>query len=291
MNSSCSGAASEAGALQETLQMETKIPPDPYKYLIDIEGRPDLRKLDPAVQVYLRILGHTKSLSAIKGSFSPAKLADAELAGGWIVLKRSRWPGPGEPRRSVFFDPKNITELAVQTCPSMPYLFNVNEDTMSDQFDLPTTLEPIVTHVPIADWIGPVGHWPDDLYVHESYGMILSNAIVPLPSPCVPRHHPAWTEMVKNCCGYAHPINLLGDGFDINQDNDDRLIISVRNTKLRTDYFAFPNRNQGVNEAADKALYEYERDVLNLYSDLDEVEYDGRHDAHLDKEGIYMWTT
>jgi hypothetical protein len=146
----------------------------------------------------------------------------------------------------------------------MPNLFNVNEDTMSDQFDLPTTLEPIVTHVPIADWIGPVGHWPDDLYVHESYRMILvslrcrcrsrvrkrpanasqSNAIVPLPSPCVPRHHPAWTEMVKSCYGYAHPINLLGDGFDINKDNDDRLILSVRNTKLSTDYFAFPNRNE-----------------------------------------------
>jgi hypothetical protein len=40
MNSTLAGAASEA----ETRQVEKEIPLDPYKYLIDIEGRPNLRK-------------------------------------------------------------------------------------------------------------------------------------------------------------------------------------------------------------------------------------------------------
>ncbi|KAI9633058.1 uncharacterized protein MKK02DRAFT_40442 [Dioszegia hungarica] len=257
---------------------EADVQPDPYKYLIDIEGQPDLRRFDPSVQVYLRLLGHTEALEALKPSVPAQKLADAELAGGWLALKRARWPRPGGKRRGVFFDPKDITPLAVQTCPSMPYIFNVDPDCISDQLEFPTNLEPAYTDLPKSAWI-------KSPYVRQSYRMCLSNAIVPLPSPCVPSDRPAWTEMVQVCYGDAHPVHILCNNRDINKDNNEKLVLASRDCELRLDCFAFPYRNKGLDKEADEALYVYHRDVLNFFEDSDESEEDYRFSENLDGYG------
>jgi hypothetical protein len=51
--------------------------------------------MDRYFKDYLRLLGRTKELEKLREIIHPAKIADAELAKGWIVLRNARYPKEG----------------------------------------------------------------------------------------------------------------------------------------------------------------------------------------------------
>jgi hypothetical protein len=60
-----------------------------------------------------------------------------------------------------------------------------------------------------------------------------TNAIVPLPEPCIDHTHPEYDTLIEQCYGYSsHPLIFMLNNVDIHKISDEGPILALRDREI-----------------------------------------------------------